>query len=64
MKVTFVNLDTNQKANEDKMLTGKMGYMKTMWKWLTQHEWEALEEEMQNTIIDSNNTRNYGERIY
>ena len=49
---------------DSKMLTGKMGYMKTMWKWLTQHEWEALEEEMQNTIIDSNNTGNYGERIY
>lgn len=49
---------------DSKMLTGKIGYMKTMWKWLTQHEWEALEEEMQNTIIDSNNTGNYGERIY
>lgn len=31
----------------NKTMTGKLGYMKTMWKWLTQHEWESLEEEMQ-----------------
>lgn len=31
---------------EDKMRTGKIGYMKTMWKWLTQHEWECYEEQM------------------
>lgn len=30
----------------DKILTGKIGYMKTMWKWLTQHEWECYEEEI------------------
>lgn len=46
----------------NKTTTGKLCYMKTMWKWLTQHEWEALEEEMQNSTIDLNN--NYGERIY
>lgn len=32
---------------ENKMMTGKLGYMKTMWKWLTQSEWETLEEQMQ-----------------
>lgn len=31
---------------DNKMRTGKIGYMKTMWKWLTQHEWETLEEQM------------------
>ena len=31
---------------EDKISTGKLGYMKTMWKWLTQHEWETIEEQM------------------
>ena len=31
---------------DDKMRTGKIGYMKTMWKWLTQHEWECYEEQM------------------
>ena len=31
---------------ENKMITGKIGYMKTMWKWLTQHEWEVIEEQM------------------
>ena len=31
---------------DNKMLTGKIGYMKTMWKWLTQHEWETYEEQM------------------
>lgn len=40
----------------DKMLTGKIGYMKTMWKWLTQHEWETCEEQMklEVPIIDDN----------
>lgn len=31
---------------DDKMRTGKIGYMKTMWKWITQHEWESCEEQM------------------
>ena len=31
---------------DDKMRTGKLGYMKTMWKWLTQHEWECYEEQL------------------
>lgn len=31
----------------EKLRTGNMQYMKTMWKWLTNHEWEAFEEQMQ-----------------
>ena len=31
---------------DDKIRTGKLGYMKTMWKWLTQHEWECYEEQL------------------
>lgn len=31
---------------DEKMRTGKIGYMKTMWKWITQHEWESCEEQM------------------
>ena len=31
---------------ENKTITGKLGYMKTMWKWLTQREWELIEEQM------------------
>ncbi len=30
----------------NKAITGQLGYMKTMWKWLTQHEWETIEEQM------------------
>ena len=31
---------------DDKTRTGKLGYMKTMWKWLTQHEWECYEDQL------------------
>lgn len=31
---------------ENKLITGKISYMKTMWKWLTQHEWEIYDEQM------------------
>lgn len=44
---------------DDKMRTGKMGYMKTMWKWLTQHEWETFEEQMKLDDYQPN-TYNYG----
>ena len=42
-----------RKEIEDKMMTGKLGYMKTMWKWITQREWEAIEEQMYNEPITS-----------
>lgn len=35
---------------EKKTLQGKIGYMKTMWRWLVDHQWEATEEEMTDTI--------------
>lgn len=40
---------------ENKMITGKMSYMKTMWKWLTQHEWETIEEQMKEELLTTNN---------
>lgn len=48
---------------DDKMRTGKMGYMKTMWKWLTQHEWETIEEQMK---VETPNLDyyNYGTELY
>ena len=46
------------------MITGKIGYMKTMWKWLTQREWEVTEEEMQFSMEqDINNETAYGANI-
>lgn len=42
----------------EKLRTNNMIYMKTMWKWLTNHEWEAFEEQMQeNTTLSSNKTK-------
>lgn len=48
---------------DDKMRTGKMSYMKTMWKWLTQHEWETIEEQMK---VETPNLDyyNYGTELY
>ena len=43
---------------DERMRTGKIGYMKTMWKWLTQHEWEVIEEQMS---YESETPVNYGE---
>ena len=31
-----------------RMREGSMGYMMTMWNWLTRSQWEAIEEEMSN----------------
>lgn len=44
---------------DDKLQTGKIGYMKTMWKWLTQHEWECYEEQMN----EQQNTELYGATV-
>ena len=35
---------------EKKTLQGKIGYMKTMWRWLVDHQWEATEEEMTDVV--------------
>ena len=49
---------------DNKTITGKIGYMKTMWKWLTQREWEVTEEEMQFSMEqDINNEVAYGANI-
>lgn len=37
---------------EKKTREGKMSYMKTMWRWLVDHQWEETEEE----ILDTKNT--------
>lgn len=41
-----------------KMQTGSLGYMKTMWRWLVDHQWEETEEEMQD--VAQNTTNQYG----
>ena len=38
---------------DNKMSTGKLGYMKTMWKWLTQREWEAIEDQMNDETTEN-----------
>lgn len=44
-----------------KMDTGNIGYMKTMWKWLTQKEWEAMEEA--NNIETVKDEEEYGNAL-
>lgn len=36
---------------DKKTATGKIGYMKTMWRWLVDHQWEETEEELNHTVI-------------
>ena len=50
---------------ENKLLTGKLGYMKTMWKWLVNHEWESIEEQMKSTETENKvlNEVGYGNTI-
>ena len=47
-----------------KMMTGKLGYFKTMWKWLTQREWEVIEEQLQYEQGETVNEISYGTTIY
>ena len=47
---------------DNKMQTGKMGYIKTMWKWLTQHEWETIEEQMK--LEEPLNNYSYGTELF
>lgn len=35
---------------DKKLREGKMSYMKTMWRWLVDHQWEETEEEMKDSI--------------
>lgn len=50
----------------NKMVTGKLGYFKTMWKWLTQREWEVIEEQLQFESVkgETVNEFGYGTTIY
>lgn len=44
-----------------KMNCGKISYMKTMWRWLVDHQWEEIEEEMQDTTAMRSN---YGTELF
>jgi len=44
-----------------RMREGSLGYMMTMWNWLTRSQWEAVEEEMRDTEQQSVNT--YGTEL-
>ena len=41
--IQCLDFEMKKKTNE-----GKLGYMKTMWRWLVDHQWEESEEEMQD----------------
>lgn len=41
---------------QEKTIYGKLGYFKTMWKWLVQHEWESIEEQMNYNSIETYGT--------
>ena len=43
-----------------RMREGSLGYMMTMWNWLTRSQWEAIEEEMQDT---TQNVNSYGTEL-
>jgi hypothetical protein len=45
-------------------MTGKLGYFKTMWKWLTQREWEVIEEQQQYNEGNTQITDSYGTTVY
>lgn len=44
-----------------KMTQGKIGYMKTMWKWLCDHQWEETEAEMSD--VEQQTTNAYGTEL-
>ena len=46
---------------DKKTREGKLSYMKTMWRWLVDHQWEETEEEMHDTAI--NKVDSYGTDI-
>lgn len=45
----------------EKMKTGKIGYMKRMWNWLTSCEWEVYEEQMKQQQLQTQST--YGTEV-
>lgn len=44
-----------------RMREGSLSYMMTMWNWLTRSQWEAIEEEMQDTATKTVNS--YGTEL-
>jgi hypothetical protein len=47
---------------EKKSREGKVSYMKTMWRWLVDHQWETAEEEMRDTA-KPNSVSEYGQEL-
>lgn len=52
-----LRFELSKKARE-----GKTSYMKTMWRWLVDHQWEVSEEEMQDTV-KPNSGSEYGQEL-
>lgn len=46
---------------DKKSRTGKTSYMKTMWRWLVDHQWEETEEEMSD--VAKQNVNAYGTEL-
>lgn len=44
-----------------KMREGKLSYMKTMWRWLVDHQWEEADQEMQSEQLT--NSQTYGTEL-
>lgn len=47
---------------DKKSRTGKLMYMKTMWRWLVDHQWEESEEEMQDQVNETKQ-QSYGTEL-
>lgn len=47
---------------DKKQREGKMSYMKTMWRWLQDHQWEAVEEEMRD-VAQQQTSNSYGTEL-
>ncbi len=41
---------------------GKLGYFKTMWRWLVDHQWEEIEAEMQDDTVETTK-QSYGTEL-
>jgi hypothetical protein len=54
--IQCLDFEMKKKANQ-----GKLGYMKTMWRWLVDHQWEESEEEMQDESKQEEST--YGTEL-
>lgn len=48
---------------DKKTREGNVSYLKTMWRWLVDHQWEVSEEEMQNSNEPSS-TPDYGHEVF